>query len=243
MIKILVLTDNVYIYIKFLEIIKYKTRVDCEFIFRCSPSSSALFEDYKDVKALDIKKEYESVINDYDLVISCHCKKIFPKKLVNSKRCINIHPGLNPYNRGWYPQVFAINNQLPHGATIHVMDEEIDHGDIITQGQVYIESYDTSLSVYEKVVQLEMKLFEESFDLIIDGTYSAKEMATKGNYNGIEDFKRLCKLDLNNHGSLREHIDLLRSLTHGDYKNAYFIDVAGNKVFVGLNLSLADSDP
>lgn len=238
MIKVLVLTDNVYIFNKFLEIIERNAREDLKFTFCCSPSSRASFLDYKNVTVLDIKEEYETVINSYNLVISCHCKKIFPKKIVNSIRCINIHPGLNPYNRGWYPQVFAINNKMPHGATIHVMDEEIDHGDIIVQDEVTIQSHDTSLTVYEKVVDLEIKLFEENFASIIDGNYFAKKMTTEGNYNGIADFKELCKLDLNDTGSLREHIDLLRSLTHGDYKNAYFIDDDGHKIMVSLNLDL-----
>lgn len=238
MIKVLVLTDNVYIFNKFLEIIERNVREDLKFTFCCSPSSRASFLNYKNVSVLDIKEEYESVINNYNLVISCHCKKIFPKELVISTRCVNIHPGLNPYNRGWYPQVFAINNKMPHGATIHVMDEEIDHGDIIVQDEVVIHSYDTSLTVYEKVINLEVKLFEDNFFDIIDDKYVAKKMATEGNYNGISDFKELCKLDLNSHGTLKEHIDLLRSLTHGDYKNAYFIDNEGNKIMVSLNLEL-----
>ena len=72
-----------------------------------------------------------TIIANYDLVISAHCKQIFPDILVNSVRCINIHPGLNPYNRGWFPQVFSIINKKPIGCTIHLMDEEIDHGDVI----------------------------------------------------------------------------------------------------------------
>ena len=239
MIKVLVLTDNVYIFNKFLEIIESNLRDDLKFTFRCSPSSTSTFSNYKNVKVLDIKENYKSVINNYDLDISCHCKKIFPKELVVSTRCINIHPGLNPYNRGWYPQVFAINNKMPHGATIHLMDEEVDHGDIIVQDEVTIQPYDTSLTVYEKVVNLEVKLFEENFDSIIEGNYYAKKMSAKGNYNSISDFKELCKLDLNDNGSLRKHIDLLRSLTHGDYKNAYFIDDYGNKIIVSLNLELS----
>jgi len=238
MIKVLVLTDNVYIFNKFIKIIECHLRDDLNFKFCCSPSSKVSFLNYKNVSVLDIKKEYESVMNNYDLVISCHCKKIFPKELVKSTRCINIHPGLNPYNRGWYPQVFAINNKMPHGATIHVMDEEIDHGDIIVQGEVIIQNHDTSLTVYEKVVNLEVKLFEDNFTSIIDGNYLAKKMTVEGNYNGIADFKELCKLDLNDRRSLKEHIDLLRSLTHGDYKNAYFIDDNGNKIMVSLNLEL-----
>ncbi|WP_351189660.1 dTDP-4-amino-4,6-dideoxyglucose formyltransferase [Shewanella sp. TB4-MNA-CIBAN-0142] len=234
--KVLVLTDNIYIFKRFKEIVNSKDRNEIFFTYCCSPSSRDIFSLEDDVSVLDIKLEYESVIDEYDLVISCHCKKIFPKKLVTKLRCINIHPGLNPYNRGWYPQVFAINNKKPHGATIHVMDEAIDHGDIIVQSKVNILSYDTSLSVYEKVVESEIELFDKEFDSIIDNSYIASPMEDEGNYNGISDFKNLCKLDLSNVGTLGEHIDLLRSLTHGTYKNGYFIDSEGEKILISISL-------
>jgi methionyl-tRNA formyltransferase len=232
--NVLVLTDNIIIFEKFKKICLMKNKGDIEFSYHCSPSSIEMFEGYSDVSSLDVKAEYKKLIGRFDLIISCHCKKIFPAGLVNNVRCINIHPGLNPYNRGWYPQVFAINNGLPHGATIHVMDEYIDHGEIIAQEQVSIESYDTSLSAYEKVLNTEIALFDEYYDRIIDGTYTSLKMVSEGNYNSISDFKKLCHLDLNKIGSLKEHINLLRSLTHGKYKNAYFYDDSGEKVYIAV---------
>jgi hypothetical protein len=40
---------------------------------------------------------------------------------------------------------------------------------------------------------------------------------------------------------LREHIDLLRALTHGNFGNAFFVDDGGNKVFVRLFLESDNS--
>jgi len=235
--RVLVLTDNINVFERFKKIYQKKNRLDVEFCFFCSPSSEEMFLNHHDVNVLDIKKEYLNVIDNYSLVISCHCKKIFPADLVNSIRCINIHPGLNPYNRGWYPQVFAINNKMPHGATIHLMDEEIDHGEIIAQEEISIESFDTSLTVYEKVLDAEISLFDEYYDHIVDETYSSKKMITEGNYNSIRDFATLCNLDINKQGTLKEHIDLLRSLTHGEYQNAYFYSEAGVKIYISVNLN------
>ena len=232
--KVLVLTDNIYIFENFKSIFLSKKKLDVEFTYCCSPSSKKMFEVFPEVMILDVKTQYEKLIGVFDLIISCHCKKIFPANLVSSVRCINIHPGLNPFNRGWYPQVFAINNGLPHGATIHIMDEEIDHGEIIAQEEVTILSTDTSLTVYEKVVKVEVSLFNHYFDRIINGTYVSHKMDNEGNYNSISDFKKLCELDLNEVGSLKEHINLLRSLTHGKYKNACFYDDSGEKVYVSL---------
>ena len=130
--KILVISDNTFIKEKIIEVFKVKN-VKCDlFESKDLNFKNSLFIDY--------------LISEYKLIISAHCKKIFPKKLVESTRCINIHPGYNPYNRGWFPQVFSILNKLPLGATIHEMDEGLDSGDIISQEKVSINSSDDSLS-------------------------------------------------------------------------------------------------
>ncbi|EOW9253952.1 TPA: hypothetical protein PX766_002745, partial [Vibrio cholerae] len=195
--RVFVLTDNVSIYTNFRDVLDNVRDVEFEVSYAYSPSSESLFLELKDIESFDIKKDYKSLIGNVDLIISCHCKKIFPAELVNKVKCINIHPGLNPYNRGWYPQVFAINNGMPHGATIHEMDEEIDHGNIIAQEEIKIEQTDTSKSVYDKVVLAELKMFKQHVSSLISGTYKAKKMVHEGNYNSISDFNELCKIDMN----------------------------------------------
>jgi len=175
----------------------------------------------------------DQVIETYDIVISIHCKQIFPEKLVKSLRCINVHPGYNPYNRGWYPQVFSIINGLPIGATIHLMDAQIDHGEIIDQCEVEVLSTDISSDVYVKIIEAEKRLIEKNIKNILDGAYTSKVPAEEGNYNSNYDFKRLCELDLNHYGSFREHIDLLRALTFDGYNNAFFYD-SGKKIYVNI---------
>lgn len=178
-----------------------------------------------------------SIISTYNLVISAHCKKIFPPSLVNSIRCINLHPGLNPYNRGWFPQVFSIINDLPIGATIHEIDNKLDHGPIIVQEEIIINPEDTSLDIYDKVIQKEIDLFAFNFKSIILGTYTPIPPKEEGNLNFKKDYDKLCKLDLTHNGTLKEHIDLLRALTHGDFNNAHFYDKDGNKIYVKIELS------
>ncbi|OBS94236.1 hypothetical protein A9261_18885 [Vibrio tasmaniensis] len=234
--KVLVLTDNVIIFERFKDICDSENRNDVKFDFFCSPSSKEMFEGNNYVNVLDIQKEYLNVISNYSLVISCHCKKIFPEKLVNSIRCINIHPGLNPFNRGWYPQVFAINNGFPHGATIHEMDEKIDHGNIIVQKKVDIKIYDTSKTVYDKVVDAEVDLFKRNFNCLLSGDYQAHEMIDEGNYNSINDFKELCEIDLNKEGTFKDFYNLLRSLQHEPYSNAYFVGDCGEKIMLSLKI-------
>ncbi len=154
--------------------------------------------------------------------------------------CINFHSGLNPYSRDWYPQVFSIINGKPIGATIHLMDEQVDHGAIIVQQEIEIYSYDTSMDVYRRVVDLEKSLITKHLKSIVQKHYAAVPSVSDGNYNSINDFISLCHLDLGACGTLKEHIDLLRALTHGNFKNAFYLD-GNKKVHVRIDL-IPDSD-
>ena len=188
--------------------------------------------DVKDLRVVNY------IIDSYDLVISAHCKQIFPKDLVENVRCINVHPGLNPHNRGWFPQVFSIINKKPIGCTIHLMNSEVDDGDILFQSEIKIEEDETSLCVYNRVINEEKKLLKEKFKNILDENYVATPPCIKGNYNSISDFRKLTELDLESRGTLRQHLDLLRALSHGDFKNGYFLNSDGKKVYVTLKLEV-----
>lgn len=199
-------------------------------IFSRKPVSCDICESDKvDVNDKDLAKKY-------NLIISAHCKKIFPKYLVRSVRCINLHPGLNPHNRGWYPHVFSIINKLPSGATIHEIDERIDHGHIIFQKEVEVDSVDTSFTLYNKIIEAEIQLFEKNYDVIINNKYNSYQPDTSGNLNFKKDFDNLCKIDLSNLDTFENHINILRALTFGNYKNAYFLDTNGKKVFIEIRL-------
>ena len=177
----------------------------------------------------------DQIIQIYDMVFSVHCKQIFPKALVEGIDCYNFHPGLNPFNRGWYPQVFSILNGYPAGATIHKMDSQVDHGDIVAQREVEVFPQDTSLEVYNRVIEMEKTLLTEHLGAILSGNFSVFKPSNEGNYNGIANYRELCKLDLSRSDTLENHINLLRALTHGDFQNAKFTK-DGETYWVRLNI-------
>jgi methionyl-tRNA formyltransferase len=194
-----------------------------------------------EIPRLDVRTGAAAVVAAYDLVLSIHCKQIFPPELVGGVRCVNVHPGLNPHNRGWFPHVFSILNGLPGGVTIHEMDEQLDHGPIIVQRECRIESWDTSGSAYERIMALERELLLEWFVAIRAGAYVAVPPAAAGNVNSKGDFDRVRRIDRAERGTFGGFLDRLRALTHGDHRNAFFIDAAGRKVFVRISLEPDDS--
>lgn len=195
------------------------------------------------ITPLNIKKDFDKVVGSHDLVISAHCKQIFPKELVEKVRCVNIHPGLNPYNRGWFPQVFSILNKKPLGATIHLIDAELDHGDIIDQAEVPLEPFDTSLTAYNRVVDKEIDLIAKNLRKIVSGEFEAAKPIGEGNVNYRSDYDKLLELPVSETATYMEVIDRLRALSHPPYNNAFFRDpVSGKKIYVKVELTHEDDE-
>lgn len=237
--EVLVITDNDYLYKNFLTIINDGRFLHHNFNFRFSPISKELLNKYhenSEFLSMDLKQEWPIVIDSYDLVISLHSKQIFPKSMVESIRCINIHPGYNPFNRGWYPQVFSIINKLPIGVTIHEMDEYLDHGPIIARKEIEIFAWETSFDVYSRIIQEEIQLIDKYLLDIITNNYVLTYLDSEGNVNLKKDFNSLCKIDLSKRVTMGEAIDFLRAVTFPKYRNAYFIK-NGEKIYVELNLT------
>lgn len=236
--KILVLTDNEYIFNGFLRIIEQNKYSNYLFEFFYSPNNPKSFvSQNRGIKPLSIKDNVEMIIDHYELVFSLHSKQIFPELLVRSIRCINVHPGYNPYNRGWFPQVFSIINKLPLGVTIHEMDEFLDHGPVIAQEIIDIFSWETSSDVYKRILGKEIEMLEELLPSLLDNSYKKTVITDQGNVNLKKDFKSLCKIDLEQQLSMEEAIDYLRAVSFPGYNNAYFFDKEGNKIYLELKLS------
>lgn len=187
------------------------------------------------------KLDLLDLIEGSDLLISAHCKRIFPRLLVDSIRCVNIHPGYNPINKGWFPQVFSIINQQTAGATLHIMNSEIDAGPVIAQEKVLIEFHENSFDVYRKVIALEKELFRNNLSKILDFNFAGAE-PEEGNYNSLSDFKTLCNLDLNSMNTLEYHLRLLKSLTFTGFQNGY-VWSNGKKYFIEVKITPAEQGP
>ena len=241
--KVLLITDNRHLYNFFITVVESMVSEFAQIDYMCSQfdkiGNKPVIEK---VKSINIKREYVTLISrNYDLIISLHCKQFFPKELVKSVRCVNIHPGFNPYNRGWYPQVFSIINKLPLGVTIHEIDEKLDHGGVIIQEKVPLYSHDTSLTAYNRILDKEKELIKKHISKIIMGNYTVVQMNDEGNLNLKKDFNKLCNLDLEEKMTLGQAIDRLRALSHGQYNNAFFYDERREKFYVKIQIEPAEN--
>ena len=85
-------------------------------------------------------------------------------------RLLNVHPALLPA----FPGAHALRDALAWGAkvtgvTVHLVDEEVDHGPILLQEAVPIRRGETEASLLRRVHRMEHRLYPRAIQLMLEG--------------------------------------------------------------------------
>ena len=93
---------------------------------------------------------------------------IFVRRFRN--RILNIHPALLPA----FPGAHAVRDALAWGVkvtgvTIHLVDEEVDHGPILLQEALAIQPGDTPAHVLARLHAIEHRLYPKAIALMLSG--------------------------------------------------------------------------
>lgn len=170
----------------------------------------------------------------FGFIIPADLLSIFPKG------CINLHPSFLPYNRGAFPNVWAIVDGTPAGVTLHFIDEGIDTGDIIAQRKVPVETVDTGETLYEKLEESAFAMFVETWPLIKAGDVYRKEQRKEaGTFHRLQDVQMIDRIELERFYKAKDLINVLRARTFPPYPGAYF-EVDGRRVYLRLQLCYED---
>lgn len=109
---------------------------------------------------------------DVELVVLTGYMRILSRPFVEhySHEILNIHPALLPAFRG----MNAFQQALDHGVkwtgtTIHLVDEEVDHGPIIHQVPVPVKDDDTYESLKARVQRAEYEAYPAAIKKFIEG--------------------------------------------------------------------------
>ncbi len=155
--------------------------------------------------------------------------------------CLNLHPSWLPYNRGSYPNVWSIIEKTPAGVTLHYIDEGVDTGDIVAQQRVAVEPTDTGESLYGKLEETALALFQEKWPDIRAGRAERRpQSGEEGTTHRVRDVDQCDFIDPDREYNAGELIDILRARTFPPHKGAYTI-VDGRKVYLRLSLEYADN--
>jgi len=117
-----------------------------------------------------------NIYNSNFIVLAGYMKKLDPKIIrIFKNRILNIHPALLPkfggigmYGIKVHEAVIASKEKIS-GATVHIVDEEYDHGPIVLQKSVAVDANDTPETLAAKVLQLEHEIYPEAIKLFAEG--------------------------------------------------------------------------
>ncbi len=110
------------------------------------------------------------------VVLSGYLRKLGPLTLARYRgRILNIHPGRLPayggrgmYGRRVHEAVIAAGERLS-GITIHLVDEEYDHGPTLAARDVAIEPGDTPETLARRIEALEPQFFVDTLRRVAEG--------------------------------------------------------------------------
>ena len=110
-----------------------------------------------------------------DLVVLAGFMRILTPGFVNhyAGRMLNIHPSLLPDFKGLHTHQQALQAKVTeHGATVHLVTAELDHGPILGQAKVAVFPDDTEDSLARRVLEQEHLLYPGVIRQIIEGKLS-----------------------------------------------------------------------
>ncbi|MBS0408675.1 MAG: phosphoribosylglycinamide formyltransferase [Proteobacteria bacterium] len=110
------------------------------------------------------------------VVLSGYLRKLGPRTLAAYRhRILNVHPALLPdfggqgmYGRRVHEAVLAAG-VAETGATVHLVDDEYDHGPSVAQARVPVNAGDTAADIEARVMAAEPGLFIDTLRRIASG--------------------------------------------------------------------------
>ena len=110
------------------------------------------------------------------IVLAGYMKRLNPRMISAFRnRILNIHPALLPKygGQGMYGEhvhrAVLASGDRKSGATVHMVDEEYDHGPVVLQKTVPVLPEDTVETLAARVLELEHELYPEAIRLFAEG--------------------------------------------------------------------------
>jgi phosphoribosylglycinamide formyltransferase-1 len=131
--------------------------------------------DHREVKP---RAEHERAVGDaldrhgVDLVcLAGYMRRLSPYFVARfPRRVFNIHPALLPAFPGLDVQKAALEHGVKiSGCTVHVVDEQIDHGPIVAQAPVPVLEGDTPEALAARILEQEHRIYAQAVAWYFDG--------------------------------------------------------------------------
>ncbi|MGE0863358.1 MAG: phosphoribosylglycinamide formyltransferase [Vicinamibacterales bacterium] len=129
-------------------------------------------------KAYATREDYDRALvkelNDRGVALVCLAgfMRIFSPVFVNAfpDRILNIHPSLLPKYPGLHPQQQALDDGAAvSGATVHIVNNELDAGPVVLQQEVPVLPGDTVDTLAARILETEHRLYPEAIARVLKG--------------------------------------------------------------------------
>ena len=114
-----------------------------------------------------------------DLIVLAGFMRILTPVMIEAfkNKIINIHPSLLPKYPGLDTHNSVIKNgDLKHGVTIHYVNEVLDGGQIIAQGEISVNENETSEELRTRIHAIEHVMLPMIVSKFADGTINAEKI-------------------------------------------------------------------
>ena len=114
-----------------------------------------------------------------DLIVLAGFMRILTPLMIEAfkNKIINIHPSLLPKYPGLDTHNSVIKNgDLKHGVTIHYVNEVLDGGQIIAQGEISVNANETSEELKTRIHAIEHVMLPKVVSKFADGTIDTKRI-------------------------------------------------------------------
>src|SRR5579884_218294 len=117
-----------------------------------------------DHRSFGTREAFDAALAGFDRLVTRVLLAAFPA------RVLNIHPALLPAFKGLHAQRQALDYGVKiTGATVHLVDEDMDHGPIVVQGAVPVYADDTEATLRERILAVEHAIYPLALQLVAEG--------------------------------------------------------------------------
>ena len=140
------------------------------------PTAVVSNKDYADRASFDAA--LQAVIDRFapDLVVLAGFMRILTAPFVAhfAGRMLNIHPSLLPKYPGLHTHRQVLDaGDIEHGATVHFVTAELDHGPMVAQATIPVLPGDTEVSLAARLLPQEHLLYPRAIRMVLDQQYAA----------------------------------------------------------------------
>lgn len=212
---------------------------DAELLRRCSYlSEDAIFrgDSFRAEKGIDHLHEIAP-----DFLLSVHFPYLVPPPLLDLPAVapLNLHPAYLPYNRGWHTPSWALLDNTPFGATLHLMRSEVDAGPIVERQEFPVRPDDTAHSLYQRVKALEVSVFKRAWPRLQNGTATPSTPSSEGTLHTETDLHdpAVQQIDPDAHLRAGTLLNRLRALTTNCLDEAAYIEQDGTRYRIQISIT------